>query len=128
MQQDNPHILRLEDVSLADSDRVGNKAAVLGELRQGGLPVPEGICVLRPPEEGQEALFWENIERYYHQLVSPGDKVAVRSSGLNEDTPDASFAGLYKTILSVSNFQQLKAAVEECWAALDAESPASTNL
>ncbi|MBN2502534.1 MAG: hypothetical protein JXB38_17265 [Anaerolineales bacterium] len=121
MGQTSRYILPLDAVTLTDGDRVGNKAAVLGALCQAGLPVPPGFCILQAPEGIDEASFWEEVVRAYRELAPQGELVAVRSSGLNEDLPDASFAGLYKTILSISNFDQLRAAIEECWAGVDAE-------
>jgi pyruvate,water dikinase len=45
----------------------------------------------------------------------------VRSSGIAEDLPDASFAGQYTTVLNVQGFDALASAVKECWASAFSE-------
>ncbi len=41
----SPYLVALSDVALADIALVGGKAAGLGELLRGGLPVPPGCCL-----------------------------------------------------------------------------------
>jgi len=41
--------------------------------------------------------------------------VAVRSSGQLEDLADASFAGLYETILDVNSMEELEVAIDKCF-------------
>ncbi|MEW9534446.1 PEP/pyruvate-binding domain-containing protein [Microbispora sp. NPDC049125] len=56
------HVLALREIGLDDAPRVGRKAAVLGELKRAGFPVPDGWAVVadaldeafgreRPPNE-----------------------------------------------------------------------------
>jgi len=52
----------------------------------------------------------------YHQLAAPA--VAVRSSATAEDLPEASFAGLYETFLSLSSEASVCSALKACWASL----------
>ncbi len=47
----------------------------------------------------------------------PQQKFAVRSSGTLEDGITSSFAGMYKTILNVSDLPSLRRAIRDCWAA-----------
>jgi pyruvate,water dikinase len=47
--------------------------------------------------------------------------LAVRSSGIAEDLPDASFAGQYQTVLDVHGFEALSNAVRLCWASAFSE-------
>jgi phosphoenolpyruvate synthase/pyruvate phosphate dikinase len=46
------------------------------------------------------------------------DRVAVRSSGISEDLPNASFAGQHETILNVGDEVILLASIKKCWASL----------
>ncbi|HVL00463.1 MAG TPA: PEP/pyruvate-binding domain-containing protein, partial [Dongiaceae bacterium] len=48
----------------------------------------------------------------------PNTHFAVRSSGTLEDGADASFAGLYQTILNVQSYADVCYAIKSCWAAL----------
>ncbi|MBI6546826.1 MAG: hypothetical protein HY692_08525 [Cyanobacteria bacterium NC_groundwater_1444_Ag_S-0.65um_54_12] len=55
-----------------------------------------------------------SIATAYRELG--GGLVAVRSSGINEDLGQASFAGQYESILGVAGISQLEAAIKQCWA------------
>jgi phosphohistidine swiveling domain-containing protein len=107
-------------IGLADAgharERVGGKAVVLGELAAQGWPVPPGFVVtadaVSDPDLGQ--VLAEAAER------CGGDRFAVRSSGIAEDLPDASYAGLYETFLDVGA-DGLADAVHRCFAAARAE-------
>ena len=66
------------------------------------LTIPENVI------DGVDTFLNENPESYF----------AVRSSGTLEDDFDASFAGLYKTILNVKKREDVINAVKECWSAL----------
>src|SRR4249919_1192561 len=78
-------------------DRVGGKAAVLGELAAQGWPVPPGFVVTA------DALSDPNLAQVLAEAAERcgGGRFAVRSSGVAEDLPDASYAGLYETFLDV---------------------------
>ena len=97
-------------------ERVGGKAAVLGELAAQGWPVPPGFVVtadaLSDPDLAQ--VLAAAAER------CGGGRFAVRSSGVAEDLPDASYAGLYETFLDVGA-DGLADAVHRCFAAAQAE-------
>jgi len=63
----------------------------------------------------------ENIIPAFKQLTSEYeeiDTVAIRSSSVQEDMANASFAGQYETILNVKNEQELIDGVKKCWASL----------
>jgi len=105
-------------IKLAQAHRVptvGNKAGRLGQMLEAGLPVPNGFVVtsrlifcLKPQcqcaLQGGEARL---ILDAFQQLGA--DKVAVRSSGLSEDGSEQSFAGVYESILNISQDQLLDA-------------------
>jgi phosphoenolpyruvate synthase/pyruvate phosphate dikinase len=95
-------IIRLDQVTLADRDRVGSKAANLGELLRAGFAVPDGVVVV-----GDAAVEPQRI------LSDLGDgPLAVRSSAVAEDLADASFAGQYETVLDVRGAEALSDAIE----------------
>lgn len=55
-----------------------------------------------------------NVE-YKNLMDTP---VAVRSSGIIEDLPDSSFAGIYDTFLNQKNLESVISSVKECWASV----------
>ncbi len=81
----------------------GGKARRLGELVQLGLPVPDGFVLLDDAAGADEVL------AAFDRLGC--DEVAVRSSGVDEDGAEHSFAGVFDTELHVGR-AQLLAAVE----------------
>ena len=97
-------IIPLAEVGAADAQRVGGKAANLGELKRAGFPVPDGFVVFSEP--GPDLA--EAVQRI------GGWPVAVRSSALAEDLAEASFAGQYDTILNISGLEQLNQAIAGC--------------
>ncbi|MEZ6015718.1 MAG: PEP/pyruvate-binding domain-containing protein [Planctomycetota bacterium] len=87
-------------------DDTGGKAHSLGRLIDAGFPVPDGFVVrdaaFRAPGSGAHALSSERLKellRAFDRLGSP--RVAVRSSGLDEDGAQHSYAGVFDTQLGV---------------------------
>jgi rifampicin phosphotransferase len=123
----------LADVDREDIALLGNKAATLATLRRAGFPVPDGVVLTTEAlaqalaaaglEDGArraevEALplpagLSEALGAAVQRLGS--DRLAVRSSGVEEDLPDASYAGQYETVLNVPA-EELATAVRRCWA------------
>jgi pyruvate,water dikinase len=58
------------------------------------------------------------IDRAYQELGTAGLPVAVRSSATSEDLPEASFAGQHDTVLNVRGNNNVRDAVQRCWASL----------
>ncbi|HEV8596833.1 MAG TPA: PEP/pyruvate-binding domain-containing protein [Candidatus Dormibacteraeota bacterium] len=110
-----PAIQRLEELSRDDAPRVGTKAANLADLLRAGFPVPRGV-VLTPDAFGPTGGLTAEAERaLVAELAAFGDgPLAVRSSGVAEDRPEASFAGQYETVLDVRGMSAVLDAVRRC--------------
>jgi rifampicin phosphotransferase len=123
----------LAEVGIDHAALVGQKAATLAILKRAGFPVPDGVVLttealahalraaglndratqadieaLRLPDELTLALAIA-VDRLH------SDRLAVRSSGMDEDLPDASYAGQYETVLNVPA-ADVADAVRRCWA------------
>jgi pyruvate,water dikinase len=131
------------DEAQASACRVGPKAATLARLRAAGLPVPQGTVLaaevyraaLADAGVASAAARWHRANETAARRLAlevrlgllraplpalrhPGGLVAVRSSALLEDTPDASAAGQFETFLGVADTGELRTAVRACWASL----------
>jgi pyruvate,water dikinase len=90
------------------SDRFGGKAVQLGAALRAGLPVPDGF-----------AIAWDVVDAVATTgrtaLDAPPDvwptPCAVRSSAVDEDSADASFAGAHLSVLGVSGDEAVVAAI-----------------
>ena len=120
------NIVWLEDPVCQDLLRVGGKVANLSSLAA-KYRVPPGLC-LTPAAYAQWVAAGESdwpeglraeLESYYSEMAERCGigalRVAVRSSAIDEDGRDASFAGLYETYLNVVGIEALAAAVVGCW-------------
>jgi rifampicin phosphotransferase len=97
-------VIPLQELSRADRELAGSKAANLGELVRAGFPVPDGFVVIEASDAEVLAA-----------ARALGDvPLAVRSSGAAEDLADASFAGQYETILDVRGSDALLQAIVRC--------------
>ncbi|MEO6709787.1 MAG: PEP/pyruvate-binding domain-containing protein [Planctomycetota bacterium] len=97
-------------------DGAGKKAARLGELMAAGLPVPRGFAVRASSVEhflSHGAWKPEHLAaiRAAHARLG-SELVAVRSSGANEDGAQASYAGIYESVLNVTTDKLLEALSE----------------
>src|SRR6266508_1761533 len=115
-------VLSLDEVGSADAPRVGRKAATLGALKRAGFPVPEGVVVTTEAlvrtlaAAGLDAGAGpDQVEAVPVAGRLGGGPLAVRSSGVDEDLPGASYAGQYESVLGVPA-GDLAAAVRRCWA------------
>ncbi len=102
----------------------GNKAENLAQLIRAGLPVPGGFAVTNELL-GSETISDANqniLKRAFDELGA--EKVAVRSSGLNEDGDDKSHAGIFESVLNVTwpKFYQALDEVTESFNSARAES------
>ena len=107
-------VVRLTEAAGLGREVVGGKVAVLAELSAAGFAVPAGF-VVTGAARGDPAL----DDRLVGEAIRlGGTRFAVRSSAAAEDSPDASYAGQYDTVLDVSA-DRLGAAVRDCFAAVD---------
>ena len=98
-------LLALDDAT--DARTCGHKAATLALLRNLGFDVPDGFVI--------PAGIKTTRDEIATALARLGDgPVAVRSSGVAEDLPDASFAGQYDTQLSVRGAEAVLDAAAAC--------------
>jgi pyruvate,water dikinase len=107
-----------EVVPLAEASDVGvfgSKACGLGDAIRDGLPVPPGVALAGPVVEavaGEDATTIEQVTTALRGLRTP---LAVRSSAVDEDGKDASFAGQHLTLLNVPSIADVPAALREIW-------------
>jgi phosphohistidine swiveling domain-containing protein/glycerol-3-phosphate acyltransferase PlsY len=87
------------------ADKVGQKAATLGQLIRWGFSVPEGWVL--PPGDDAESL----IKAINPSVDQPW---VVRSSAMGEDSDQASAAGQYQTVLDVTSREGLRRAIAQC--------------
>ncbi len=105
-------------VSLAEIDDeqlYGGKAAQLGASIRAGLPVPPGVALnvdLVAAIAGQNNAA---LDAAFQSIAALG-AVAVRSSGVGEDSTSASFAGQHSTVLEVRSRDAFADAVHNVWA------------
>jgi pyruvate,water dikinase len=112
-------------VPLLEADEVGlygSKAVGLGEALRDGLPVPPGVALSGAIVDAVAAGDRQAIERVAAAVRPLGGPLAVRSSAVDEDGADASFAGQHLTLLNVPTWQELPAAVSEIWWSANSDS------
>jgi len=122
--------MTLPTVRRVDRQRVGGKAANLGELLAAGLPVPCGFCVtttafdrFRASDGGTLAeapvpkAVRDAVLSVWREL-GEAKSVAVRSSATVEDGREQSFAGQFESVLNVRGAEALLDAVKSCWLSL----------
>jgi pyruvate,water dikinase len=115
----------LDGAECRDPARVGGKAAHLGRLA-GSYPVPPGFCLAAKAPGGGAGegtllpLEWSALAAAYEHLGRrcgrPRLPVAVRSSAVDEDGAQASFAGQHESYLNVVGAEAVAAAVGRCLA------------
>ncbi len=112
-------------------ESTGKKAARLGQLIEAGYNVPNGFVFTseitnrtrtRPDKPLWNKLQAKELDKLWKSLKT--QKVAVRSSGANEDGEDSSFAGVYESILNVTR-DALEPAVREVYDSLCSERSAA---
>jgi len=100
----------------------GSKAVGLGDAARGGLPLPPGVAlsgsIVEAVASGEERAI-RSVAKSVRPLPRP---LAVRSSAVDEDGADASFAGQHLTLLGVSSAKEVTEALREVWWSANSDS------
>jgi pyruvate,water dikinase len=106
----------------SDDSLFGSKAVGLGDAARGGMPLPPGVAlsgeIVEAIASGDDHAI-EEVSEAIRSLTAP---LAVRSSAVDEDGADASFAGQHLTLLNVPSSAQVTAAVREIWWSANSDS------
>jgi pyruvate,water dikinase len=117
----NLELVWLGDAVASDVALVGAKAANLSRLA-GAYRVPGGFCLTASAmDKGMDALRPQIVEAYAslaHQSGEASPPVAVRSSAIDEDSADASFAGQHETYLNVRGADSVVDSIVRCYQSL----------
>jgi len=93
----------------------GGKGSMLAKMYQLGYPVPEGFVILPSAFENENLSnnAWKEIQFLLSELRKKNENAlfAVRSSGLSEDSAQASFAGEFESVLNVMQDDDIKKAI-----------------
>jgi pyruvate,water dikinase len=116
-------LLPLAQVS--DTAVFGSKAVGLGQALREGLPVPPGFALAGPLVEAVAAADEAAVETVVSAVRPLGGPLAVRSSAVDEDGADASFAGQHLTLLNVPSADELPKALREIWWSANSDSAIS---
>ncbi|MCP4543420.1 MAG: hypothetical protein GY832_40425 [Chloroflexi bacterium] len=94
----------------------------MARLYQAGYPVPDGFVILSTAFANDEltpgctisAKAWTQIQTHLNHLREINNQVAfaVRSSAMNEDSVQASFAGEFETVLNVRTDEDIRKAIQ----------------
>jgi pyruvate,water dikinase len=100
----------------------GSKAVGLGQALRDGLPVPPGVALTGAVVDAvasrdEEAI--RAVAAFVRPLEGP---LAVRSSAVDEDGAEASFAGQHLTLLGVRGLDEVTAALSEIWWSANSDS------
>jgi phosphoenolpyruvate synthase/pyruvate phosphate dikinase len=113
-------VIPLEEAS--ETSLFGSKAVGLGEAARGGIPLPPGVALsgdLVEAVASGEADAVEQVEELVRSLPCP---LAVRSSAVDEDGAEASFAGQHLTLLNVPSPDEVDTALKEIWWSANSDS------
>ena len=116
----DPQVVASGGAGTPDVRLVGGKAASLFELVGHGFDVPPFFVVTTAAYRAAgvrdiDPALQASILDAWRMIGGEHVTCAVRSSGVAEDSLDASFAGIFDTVLDVAGEQALFAAIERCW-------------
>ncbi len=116
-------VVRLEDAR--DDSLFGSKAVGLGEATRAGLPLPPGVALSGAVVDAVAGGDEQAIEDVRNLVRPLGGPLAVRSSAVDEDGAEASFAGQHLTLLNVPSADDVSAALREVWWSANSDSAIS---
>lgn len=100
----------------------GSKAVGLGDAARQGLPVPPGVALSGDLVEAIASADDRAIEKLAKCIAALTPPFAVRSSAVDEDSAQASFAGQHLTLLNVHSAADVPGAVREVWWSANSDS------
>jgi phosphoenolpyruvate synthase/pyruvate phosphate dikinase len=103
----------------------GAKAVGLGDAARAGLPLPPGVALSGEIVEAVAGGEERAIKKVTKAVRPLGGPLAVRSSAVDEDSADASFAGQHLTLLNVPSADELGDALREIWWSANSDSAIS---
>jgi pyruvate, water dikinase len=109
-------------IEARDTGLFGSKAVGLGQALRDGLPVPPGVALAGDVVDavaGRDERAIEQVAESVRELAGP---LAVRSSAVDEDGAEASFAGQHLTLLNVRGAEELTGAVRDIWWSANSDS------
>src|SRR5438477_10688812 len=113
-------VVQLEDAF--DDSVFGAKAVGLGQAARGGLPLPPGVALSGSIVEAVASGEARAIKKVAKHVRPLGGPLAVRSSAVDEDSAEASFAGQHLTLLNVPSVEELGGALREIWWSANSDS------
>ena len=105
-----------------DTSLFGSKAVGLGQALRDGLPVPPGVALAGDVVDAVASRDEAAIRRVTESVAPLQGALAVRSSAVDEDGADASFAGQHLTLLNVRGLDELTSAVSDVWWSANSDS------
>ena len=104
------YVVRLGGSSGMTNQQLGNKAANLSLLKDQGLPVPDGYCLVASFTEHSAEEWEQELVTALEVLPPPW---AVRSSSTAEDSVGLAFPGIFFTALGVCTIADVLVAIEK---------------
>ncbi len=111
-------VLGLDEIDEAHASLVGGKAYHLAQLLRAGFPIPHGFCLTTSATQRWDDAAKQTLLAAYRAMG--GGAVAVRSSAPGEDGEEASYAGIFCSVLGVESEDELLQSVERCLESLHA--------
>jgi pyruvate,water dikinase len=109
-------------VKAVDDSVFGSKAVGLGQAARGGLPLPPGVALSGSIVEAVAGGEEDAIKKVIKSVRPIPTPLAVRSSAVDEDGAEASFAGQHLTLLNVPSTEALGSALRQIWWSANSDS------